>query len=433
MSTNTCMQMQVKKKSSFLKEINDVLPEKFPINLCLTCGACSSGCPASGKFDMDPRKFVRMVVLGFDEEVKETPWVWVCTMCKRCMHVCPMNIDIPALIYKTRASWPREERPRGIRQSCDLAVERESGSSMGTSNEDFSFVIEDVLEEVRETQPRFRDLKAPIDKKSAEIFVAVNSRNPVVEPDEMVPLWKIFHTVGADWTYSSKYWAGENYCMFLADDDAWEKIVKEKVKTIEELGCKIWVNDECGHELYAMMHGLKKFNIPHSFEIKPLVSLYAKWIREGKLPVSSDWNKDLKIKFTVHDPCNLVRKGFGEQVAEDLRFVVKKVVGEENFVEMYPNGVNNYCCGGGGGALQAPYNDERRKFGRIKFDQIMATGANYCIAPCHNCHSQLIDLNEYYSGSYYTIHIWTIICLSIGILGDNEREYLGPNLKNVGL
>jgi hypothetical protein len=31
-----------------------------------------------------------------------------------------------------------------------------------------------------------------------------------------------------------------------------------------------------------------------------------------------------QIKFTVQDPCQLVRKSFGDPVAEDLRFVVKE-------------------------------------------------------------------------------------------------------------
>jgi hypothetical protein len=73
----------------------------------------------------------------------------------------------------------------------------------------------------------------------------------------------------------------------------------------------------------------------------------------GQAEASSDWNKDRQIKFTVQDPCQLVRKSFGDPVAEDLRFVVKKVVGEENFIDMYPNRSNNFCCGGGGGFLQS--------------------------------------------------------------------------------
>jgi hypothetical protein len=60
----------------------------------------------------------------------------------------------------------------------------------------------------------------------------------------MVPLWKILHTVGADWTYGTKGWAAENYCMFLADDEAWERIVRIKAKAVDDLGCKYWVNTE---------------------------------------------------------------------------------------------------------------------------------------------------------------------------------------------
>ena len=120
-------------------------------------------------------------------------------------------------------------------------------------------------------------------------------------------------------------------------------------------------------------------------------------------------------------------------MADDLRFVVKTLVGEENFIEMYPNKSNNYCCGGGGGFLQAGYPDERRKYGDLKLKQILATGADYCIAACHNCHAQIHDLADHYNAAYHTVHLWTLICLSLGILGPNEREYLGDDLKEVNV
>jgi hypothetical protein len=50
--------------------------------------------------------------------------------------------------------------------------------------------------------------------------------------------------VGADWTYSSKGWAAENYCMFLADDDGWKEITKRSAEAAEELGVKSFVNTE---------------------------------------------------------------------------------------------------------------------------------------------------------------------------------------------
>lgn len=414
--------------------IKDKVRELIPagnLSACLTCGACASGCPATGLMDMDPRKFLRMAVLGMDKEIARHPWVWVCTMCKRCTDVCPMHIDIPQLVYYLRSEWPRQERPKGILGSCDQHL-KSRGGAMGVPLEDFIFTVKDLAEECRESQEMFEELTADIDRQGAFFALNQNSREPVTEPDELLPLWKILHTVGADWTYYSEMWAGENYCMFLADDKSWEHIIRSQAEHIEKLGCKVLINTECGHSFFALWQGLKRFNIPHSFELKSIVELYAQWIREGKLPVNADWNIT-GIKFTVQDPCNLIRKSRGDSMADDLRFVVKSVVGEENFIDMTPNKSNNFCCGGGGGSLQAGYNEDRRNYGQIKYDQIKATGADYVITPCHNCHAQIEDLSHHHKGGYNTVHLWTLICLSLGILGENERTYLGPDLAEYGL
>ncbi len=178
---------------------------------------------------------------------------------------------------------------------------------------------------------------------------------------------------------------------------------------------------------------MRRFNIPHKFELTTIIELYAQWIKEGKLKVNADWNKDIGVKFTVQDPCNIGRKSGSNKIVDDLRFVVKTVVGEENFIDTVPNRDNNYCCGGGGGALQAGFPDQRRAYGKVKFNQIMATGAAYVIAPCHNCHGQIEDIGEHYGGNYHVVHLWTIICIAMGVLAETERTYLGPDLAEVGL
>ncbi len=150
--------------SEFLGKVMNLMPEGGNLSMCLTCGACAAGCPASGLHDMDPRKFLRLCALGQDEIVLSTPWVWMCTMCQRCVYACPMRIDIPRLIYEARSSWPRENRPKGIRGSCDQALNTEGNSAMGARSEDFKFVVEDILQEVKESQPlggSFRFLQSP--------------------------------------------------------------------------------------------------------------------------------------------------------------------------------------------------------------------------------------------------------------------------------
>ncbi|QLA16812.1 (Fe-S)-binding protein [Desulfolutivibrio sulfoxidireducens] len=422
-----------KRRGEFMGKVAELLPNGGNLNLCLTCGLCVSGCPAAGLEDMDPRKLLRMAAMGLDEEITSTPWVWMCTMCFRCSTVCPMQVDIPSLVYQLRASWPRDKKPKGIIGSCNQALRTEGASAVGISSDDFRFVVGDVLEEVRESQPGFADLQAPIDKKGAFFFVNQNSREPQQEPDEMVPLWKILHLAGADWTYGSTGWGAENYCMFAAEDDHWREVLQKQADGVKKLGCSSWINIECGHSFYSIWAGFKRFHIDPGVTFDHVVNWYARWIREGKLRPSSDWNKDLKLRFTVQDPCMAVRKSMGNSFAEELRFVVKACVGEENFVDMFPNRSNNYCCGGGGGFLQSGYKDARLNYGRVKVGQIQATKADYVITPCHNCHAQIEELSEHYHGDWRTVHLWTILCLSLGVLGENERSYLGPDLAEVGL
>ena len=69
-------------KNTFLDNVKKLLPADGNLNTCLTCGACASGCPATGLGDMDPRKFLRMAALGMDQEIAESQWPWMCTMCQ---------------------------------------------------------------------------------------------------------------------------------------------------------------------------------------------------------------------------------------------------------------------------------------------------------------------------------------------------------------
>jgi Fe-S oxidoreductase len=411
---------------------HELLPDASSYDSCLACGLCSSGCPASGLYGIDPRRFIRMAMLGMNEELSNTPWIWTCTMCRRCAYVCPMNIDVSILVGFARGAWPKEKKPQGIVRSCEAQMKSQSTSAMGVMPDDFVEIIEETVEELQQEDERFKDLEVPMDKKGATFFVNQNSREPAVEPEELGPLWKIFDYVGADWTYASKGWAAENFCMFTGDEKAWKEMVKQRVDAVNELDCKVWINTECGHSFYTMWAGVERFGLEANFEAASLISYYAQWIREGKLPVNADWNIG-NIKFTIQDPCQLVRKSIGDPVADDLRYVARELVGADNVIDMQPCRSANYCCGGGGGFLQAGMNDQRRAYGKRKFDQIAATQAEYVLTPCHNCHSQITDIGEVYSGDYRVIHFWTLICLSLGILGENERKYLGPDLAGIGL
>jgi Fe-S oxidoreductase len=227
-------------RAAVKQKIEKAVPEAN-INYCLTCGLCASGCPATGIEDMDPRKFLRLLVLGQDKEILETDWIYSCTMCQRCRYACPMAIDVGRIVYEIRGMRPREERPKNLQRSCDL---QRQNNSTGIPNEDFVWVVGDVLEEVRENEPEWKDLQAPIDKKGATYYLNQNAKEPTVEPEEMVPLWKILHAAGIDWTYSSEWWDGANYCLFTGDPEDWEYTVRKQAEVVDSLGCRYYINTE---------------------------------------------------------------------------------------------------------------------------------------------------------------------------------------------
>jgi len=111
-------------------------------------------------------------------------------------------------------------------------------------------------------------------------------------------------------------------------------------------------------------------------------------LKEGRIKIKG---KVIEERVTYHDPCNIARSGW---IVDQPREILKSIC--QDFVEMYPNGPDNYCCGGGGGAVSI---DEIRDYrtltiGKTKADQIRKTGAKYLVAPCANCKKQLKEVCE---------------------------------------
>ena len=57
-------------------------------------------CPLHGYSEWDPRRVVRMVLLGMEREVIDSDFVFQCTTCECCSLVCPMGVKIGNLITR---------------------------------------------------------------------------------------------------------------------------------------------------------------------------------------------------------------------------------------------------------------------------------------------------------------------------------------------
>jgi excisionase family DNA binding protein len=82
-------------------------------SVCVTCGSCAGACPLSGTGGMDPRKMVRMAVLGLEDDILDSQWLWKCTLCGKCEKACPQNVAIVALVCRIRGLAEERKRQTG--------------------------------------------------------------------------------------------------------------------------------------------------------------------------------------------------------------------------------------------------------------------------------------------------------------------------------
>lgn len=205
----------------------------FSHDFCVTCGLCSGSCPASGIDGFDPRKLVRMVSLGLEDDVIKAKWPWICTMCAKCEHVCPMEIDIPGMIRSIRGLRDREKVPGILHKG--LAAALNTGNNLGLPKEDFIFILEDVAEELTDEQPEFQGLTVPIDKEWANILMTIHNKLVNTHTEDLKHWWKIFHAANEDWTVPSDNWEGTNWGLFTGDDAAMKTMVGRIAENMERL------------------------------------------------------------------------------------------------------------------------------------------------------------------------------------------------------
>ena len=203
--------------------------------VCQTCGLCASVCPVSGIDGFDPRKIIRMVALGLEEELVDSRWPWICTMCAKCEFLCPMKIDIPNVMRGIRSLRERDNVPGILHKGVAAALK--TGNNLGLPKDDFIFIVEDVAQEIAE-EPGFEGFQVPIDKAGANILCTIHNKLVNTHTEDLKHWWKIFHAAGEDWTIPSEAWEGVNWGFFTGDDAAMKVMVDRIAHQLETLAIR---------------------------------------------------------------------------------------------------------------------------------------------------------------------------------------------------
>ena len=309
-----------------------------------------------------------------------------CTLCGRCTKHCSIGVDI-SYIVKTGRQMLAEMGyvPATLQSTVNAALQ--TGHNMAIPTEEFidtlKWLEEDLRDEVNDP-----GASIPLNMPDANILYTLNPREPKFFPLSISAMAKIFYAVKESWTISTNMYDVTNYAYFTSNINEAVTIADRLYNETLNLNAKRCVLAECGHGSRAFRWEAPNYlQKSFSFDVLTSVELLAEYISQGKLKLDKKLNTEL---ITLHDPCNLVRNG---GIVEQQRYIIKNAASE--FIEMTPHGIDNFCCGGGGGQLaMSEYNERRMKIAEIKAEQIRKTGAAIVVTPCHNCVDQLMQIDN---------------------------------------
>jgi len=72
------------------------------IYLCYQCKKCTSGCPLSRHFDLEPHRVMRALQLGREELALSSATIWLCASCQTCTTCCPEGLDVARIMDRLK-------------------------------------------------------------------------------------------------------------------------------------------------------------------------------------------------------------------------------------------------------------------------------------------------------------------------------------------
>lgn len=292
-----------------------------------------------------------------------------CTLCGRCTMVCPMGIDIAALVELARHGMFRAGLvPKRLYDIARHADEKQTSQS-ATPGE-FVAIIAEI--------ERDYGVSIPVDRARADVLVSLSASQLEGHRGSLANTAKILNHMQLDWTFASEGFEATNFGLLSGFIELQKKLTLRLVQAAVSCGARTLLLPECGHAYGALRwRGPAWYGKPFPFEVLHMSEFLGRSIASGALAV-----KPTRGVVTYHDPCQTARRG---GVYDEPR-VVLKALGLE-LRELEAGEEYNWCCGGGGGVLaNERARPLRAKAFQIKMKQVEDTGAQKVVSACHQCH-----------------------------------------------
>ena len=334
-----------------------------PLRDCIECFCCVSACPALQVTEFAGptvlRQEMRLVLDPRDSGDRITDAIekglFYCTTCRRCLEVCPKEIDIPGkAIEKLREIANRRGLTLPRHQEVARLVQ-ETGRSVERTKETFLEQVPEVIEpegpvrgEVGFFVGCMFNGRVPQTALDAMEVMKRNGIRVIVPHDQVCcgsPLIRTGQTAGVPDLKQKNI----------------EAFTRRGITTV------MTICAGCGATL--------KNDYETPFEVKDVTEILTEY---GIEPPTK-----LDITATYHDPCHLLR---GQGISEEPRALLRDAVRE--FVEM-----PTQCCGAGGG-VRSGVPEEAKALGAKRDECVKATGADVVVTVCPFCEFHIADCTD---------------------------------------
>jgi len=336
---------------------------------CNKCGFCLPSCPTylvkkkeafSSRGRNAITRFAIENKLQLSEDTENA--IFTCLGCGACEAVCLSSVKTKELIFRDRECQVGEGFYPKITDRLVKTLE-------GTKN-----ISDDDQDERAEWQELIKNLpEENFEKERAEVLFFVGcvaSFFPMVQkiPANMATIMK---KAGVDFTILG----GDEWCcgfplIGAGMPEKLEQMKKHNLKKVAEVGAKkvVFTCPSCFHTW------------KHQYDTKVELVHASQFINQLMKAGRIKLKKEIKIRTTYHDPCDL---GRNTGVYEEPREIIKAVPGID-FVELPTNRKFSVCCGGGGN-VEMTDADLSAQVAQMKLDAIRSVGAEMVVSACQQC------------------------------------------------
>jgi Fe-S oxidoreductase len=389
--------------SSFARETGAL--SAFRLESCIHCGICADAChfyiatedpqytpiwkvePFKQAYKRESSAFAPLFrLLGLKREVTAdqlAQWQHLlfdsCNMCGRCSLICPMGIDVAALIEQARhAMFEAGLAPEELYQKA--AHQQLTGQPEASA--------EPYREQLLAIGERF-GVDIPLDKPQAEIMLCVPRTDIEHYPAAVAALARVMQHLQVSCTFRSDGLVAENYG-YYAGGMAWQRDISRRLID-QAIAChaSILLVPECGHAYAALRwEAADLYGKPLPFRVLKVTEYLAEQLAAGRLKLRAAGIGAT----TFQDPCESARKGGVIQAPRALMAAMGIELHEQK-----NHGGFSFCCGGGGGVLDieraAPL---RYRTMENKLREIDDTGASTFLTSCSDCRRTFDDAKAHF-------------------------------------